>query len=53
MNESDQTVLSSACPEQFIETRPDDIIVWVDPLDGTSEYTQVGIILIWFWICNL
>lgn len=29
------------CPTEYVEVSYDDIVVWVDPLDGTSEYTQV------------
>lgn len=30
----------NTCPDHLASIRPDDIVVWVDPLDGTSEYTQ-------------
>ncbi|KAJ8928185.1 hypothetical protein NQ314_019247 [Rhamnusium bicolor] len=40
VTESDLEVLSSNCPPEYVETKPEDIVVWVDPLDGTSEYTQ-------------
>ncbi|CAH1113714.1 unnamed protein product [Psylliodes chrysocephalus] len=36
----DECVLKSTCPPKFIDTKPEDIVVWVDPLDGTSEYTE-------------
>ncbi|XP_060521233.1 3'(2'),5'-bisphosphate nucleotidase 1 [Cylas formicarius] len=36
----DAGVLASDCPDEYVETDPKDIVVWVDPLDGTSEYAQ-------------
>lgn len=40
ITELDQSVLASECPTEFSTTAAEDIVVWVDPLDGTSEYTQ-------------
>lgn len=40
ITELDQSVLASECPAEFSTTPAKDIVVWVDPLDGTSEYTQ-------------
>lgn len=28
------------CPEEFHNISDEDVVVWVDPLDGTSEFTQ-------------
>ncbi|XP_054153695.1 3'(2'),5'-bisphosphate nucleotidase 1-like [Oppia nitens] len=36
----DESVLSHKCPEEWLNVTDEDIVVWVDPLDGTSEYTQ-------------
>ncbi|XP_019756459.1 3'(2'),5'-bisphosphate nucleotidase 1 [Dendroctonus ponderosae] len=36
----DDGVLASTCPSEFATLKPEDIVVWVDPLDGTLEYTQ-------------
>ncbi|RZC42604.1 3'(2'),5'-bisphosphate nucleotidase 1 [Asbolus verrucosus] len=36
----DQTVISEQCPTEYSHITKDDVVVWVDPLDGTSEYTQ-------------
>ncbi|XP_037811705.1 3'(2'),5'-bisphosphate nucleotidase 1 isoform X1 [Lucilia sericata] len=40
VSEYDQEVLKLNCPEQFRDVTDDDFVIWVDPLDGTSEYTQ-------------
>ncbi|XP_074648322.1 3'(2'),5'-bisphosphate nucleotidase 1-like [Tubulanus polymorphus] len=36
----DDSVLTSSCPDNLKDVAQDDVVVWVDPLDGTSEYTQ-------------
>lgn len=36
----DEEVLKHECPEEWASVRDERIVVWVDPLDGTSEYTQ-------------
>lgn len=36
----DQFVLEQKCPTDLRDVALSDIVVWVDPLDGTSEYTQ-------------
>ncbi|XP_025103656.1 3'(2'),5'-bisphosphate nucleotidase 1-like isoform X3 [Pomacea canaliculata] len=33
-------VLKHPCPTGFQNLKDDDIVIWVDPLDGTAEYTQ-------------
>ncbi|XP_014673858.1 PREDICTED: 3'(2'),5'-bisphosphate nucleotidase 1-like [Priapulus caudatus] len=33
-------VLSKTCPANMTNVRDEDIVVWVDPVDGTAEYTQ-------------
>ena len=38
----EREVLAKNCPEQFREARLEDMVVWVDPLDGTKEFTQVS-----------
>ncbi|KAJ8924362.1 hypothetical protein NQ315_007158 [Exocentrus adspersus] len=40
VTESDQDIISRECPKEYGVTKPEDVVVWVDPLDGTSEYTQ-------------
>jgi len=36
----DPFVLSKQCPEEYSQVTEDNIVVWVDPLDGTAEFTQ-------------
>ncbi|XP_064622077.1 3'(2'),5'-bisphosphate nucleotidase 1-like isoform X2 [Lineus longissimus] len=36
----DQDVLKESCPDDLADVKDEDVVVWVDPLDGTSEYTQ-------------
>lgn len=33
-------VFDLACPPAFVDTPLEEMTVWVDPLDGTAEYTQ-------------
>lgn len=40
VEEGDHSILSVKCPVEYQNVSTDDIVVWVDPLDGTSEYTQ-------------
>lgn len=40
VTEGDKDFLKQQCPEQWNDLKDDDFVVWVDPLDGTSEYTQ-------------
>lgn len=36
----DQDFLKNKCPESLANINETDLVIWVDPLDGTSEYTQ-------------
>ncbi|XP_063539142.1 3'(2'),5'-bisphosphate nucleotidase 1 isoform X2 [Cydia strobilella] len=38
--DADKEVLGLECPASLKGVKEEDIVVWVDPLDGTSEYTQ-------------
>lgn len=37
---SDIEALELNCPDNLQEINEKDIVIWVDPLDGTSEYTK-------------
>ncbi|XP_030036614.2 3'(2'),5'-bisphosphate nucleotidase 1 isoform X1 [Manduca sexta] len=43
--DADKDVLSLQCPVHLQSVKEEDIVVWVDPLDGTSEYTQGALML--------
>ncbi|XP_028027549.1 3'(2'),5'-bisphosphate nucleotidase 1-like isoform X1 [Bombyx mandarina] len=45
VNEIDKEILKLQCPPNLQEVKEEDIVVWVDPLDGTSEYTQGALML--------
>ncbi|CAH2983429.1 unnamed protein product [Chilo suppressalis] len=38
--DADKEVLLLNCPDSLLGVKEEDIVVWVDPLDGTAEYTQ-------------
>ena len=31
---------ATKCPETYVNAAESDLVIWVDPLDGTGEYTQ-------------
>lgn len=35
-----ETVLNESCPSRLKSLNEEDIVVWVDPLDGTNEFTK-------------
>ncbi|XP_030051873.1 3'(2'),5'-bisphosphate nucleotidase 1 [Microcaecilia unicolor] len=35
-----EEILKHPCPPQYSSIQEDQIVVWVDPLDGTKEYTE-------------
>ena len=41
-----ETASSISCPPALATATLDQLTVWVDPLDGTAEYTQVGLLAI-------
>lgn len=41
VTDSDPAILQLNCPPELEDVSNSDVVVWVDPLDGTNEYTQV------------
>lgn len=39
VSDFDKDILSKKCPDALNNVNEEDLVVWVDPLDGTSEYT--------------
>ncbi|CAN9507943.1 unnamed protein product [Ophioblennius macclurei] len=33
-------ILQTSCPSEYRELKEEELVVWVDPLDGTKEYTE-------------
>lgn len=40
VTELSDTFLQQSCPQALLDVKPEDFVIWVDPLDGTAEYTQ-------------
>lgn len=40
VTDCDSNVISQQCPADYLQVKDEDIVIWVDPLDGTNEYTQ-------------
>lgn len=35
-----EEILQKTCPPEYSELKEEELVVWVDPLDGTKEYTE-------------
>ncbi|XP_014681312.1 PREDICTED: 3'(2'),5'-bisphosphate nucleotidase 1-like isoform X1 [Priapulus caudatus] len=33
-----EDILAKNCPQNLLSTKEEDVVIWVDPLDGTAEY---------------
>lgn len=40
VTELNDTFLQENCPQSLLDVNAEDFVIWVDPLDGTAEYTQ-------------
>lgn len=40
IHDLDAEFLKNKCPDSLASINESDVVIWVDPLDGTSEYTQ-------------
>lgn len=40
VTDQDTDFLKNSCPKKYQTLTEDSVVVWVDPLDGTAEYTQ-------------
>uniref|UniRef100_A0A3Q2R1Q5 3'(2'),5'-bisphosphate nucleotidase 1 n=1 Tax=Fundulus heteroclitus TaxID=8078 RepID=A0A3Q2R1Q5_FUNHE len=37
-----EEILQKTCPEEYRAIKEEELVVWVDPLDGTKEYTEAS-----------
>ncbi|ALC46919.1 CG7789 [Drosophila busckii] len=40
VKEFDETLVQQSCPIAWRDAQPEDFVIWVDPLDGTAEFTK-------------
>lgn len=56
ITDADQEFLKKSCPESLQNVKESDVVIWVDPLDGTSEYTKGYLehvtVMIGLSVCN-
>ncbi|XP_029983849.1 3'(2'),5'-bisphosphate nucleotidase 1 isoform X1 [Sphaeramia orbicularis] len=41
-NGQSEEILQKTCPPEYSELKEEELVVWVDPLDGTKEYTEAA-----------
>lgn len=39
-NGQSEEILQKTCPLEYRDLKEEELVVWVDPLDGTKEYTE-------------
>ncbi|XP_016086140.1 3'(2'),5'-bisphosphate nucleotidase 1-like isoform X3 [Sinocyclocheilus grahami] len=39
-NGQSSLILQKSCPDEYASLKEEELVVWVDPLDGTKEYTE-------------
>ncbi|XP_016373159.1 3'(2'),5'-bisphosphate nucleotidase 1 isoform X1 [Sinocyclocheilus rhinocerous] len=44
-NGQSSLILQKSCPDQYASLKEEELVVWVDPLDGTKEYTEAARVL--------
>nr|XP_021324071.1 3'(2'),5'-bisphosphate nucleotidase 1 isoform X1 [Danio rerio] len=44
-NGQNSLILEKSCPDQYASLKEEELVVWVDPLDGTKEYTEAARVL--------
>uniref|UniRef100_A0A8C2HLX0 Bisphosphate nucleotidase 1 n=1 Tax=Cyprinus carpio TaxID=7962 RepID=A0A8C2HLX0_CYPCA len=44
-NGQSNLILQKSCPDQYASLKEEELVVWVDPLDGTKEYTEAARVL--------
>ncbi|KAJ0026675.1 hypothetical protein NQD34_017675 [Periophthalmus magnuspinnatus] len=37
-----EEIFQKTCPAEFTDVKEEELVVWVDPLDGTKEYTEAS-----------
>uniref|UniRef100_A0A667ZB24 3'(2'),5'-bisphosphate nucleotidase 1 n=1 Tax=Myripristis murdjan TaxID=586833 RepID=A0A667ZB24_9TELE len=42
-----EEILQKTCPAEYSDLKEEELVVWVDPLDGTKEYTEGKLFKMW------